>query len=103
MNLPNLHFSGSPDSLKYGERLRPMRDWFALMGVLAVLLLIGIAWSAYTYGAVQRGEIIGNTPAGPDMSVNRASLQSVESLFDTRAAEAEKYKSGAYTFVDPAK
>jgi len=103
MNLPHFNLSGSPESLRYGERLRPVRDWFALLGVLGVLLLLGVGWSAYTYVAVKQGEIIGNAPATEHLPVSRASLQSVEDLFAARAQEAAKYTSGAYTFVDPAK
>ncbi len=87
----------------YGTRLRPARDWFALILLVAVALIASVAWSVYTFRATISGE---NSPAvlvRPGASVNRTTFERMQQIFDTRAAEQEKYQSGAYSFPDPSR
>jgi hypothetical protein len=88
---------------EYGAQLKPLRDWFVILALLGVLLLVGTLWSAYTFVAVKQGDVVGTAPPVHTPGVTDASIQSVQDLFLQRAAEAEKYQSGSYSFVDPSK
>lgn len=90
-------------SFHYGMRLRPMRDWFILLALLVLLLLISVVWNAWYYESV-RGEAsaIDQSPtAAPVFS--QASVTQIQAIFADRANEEAKYQDHSYTFIDPSK
>jgi hypothetical protein len=87
----------------YGDRLRPYRDWFILLGAGALLFLASFALNVWFFLRIASGESLGgNAPQAPSTAFNAAPLQSVDALFTDRAAEAAKYQS-QYPFVDPSR
>lgn len=84
-------------SFRYGDRLQPVRDWFVLVSIGAILLLASLAWNTWLFSRVTNGEAIGTATSTP--SFNPASIDSVNTLFQKRATIEAQYKDGH--FVDP--
>lgn len=91
----------------YFKRMRstasfdPIRDWFILLTVSTLALIGIIIWNIWAFDTVAAGGTIG-TPATKTPAIfNNSSLDTIRSIFDKRAAEEEKYVTGAYRFADP--
>ncbi|MGE5540869.1 MAG: hypothetical protein ACM3TU_01115 [Bacillota bacterium] len=86
---------------RYGERARPYRDWMVVISVAALLFLASGVWSYFLFREVSAGA---NLQASPETNalVNVASIETVRTMFDMRAAEQAHYRTD-YHFVDPAK
>lgn len=82
---------------RYGDRLNSSRDWFVLVGITAILLLASIGWNVWLFLRVTNGEAIGT--ATTQASLNPASIDSVNTLFQARANTETEYKNAH--FVDP--
>ena len=87
--------------VRYGEFLRPARDWFVLLSCAAVLFIGVVAWGIWAFDTVASGGTIGGVsePAAPIFS--QQSLDAIHAVFTDRAAENLKYETGAYRFADP--
>lgn len=97
-------FSSLKDVLRnarYGERLRPVRDWLVILACIAALTLASAVWNAWTFVRVANGDILGGAPPALPAPFSGASLQRLQNIFDARAAEEAKYTTGAYPFADP--
>jgi len=87
--------------LRANMRRDPVRDWFVLLAVSAIALVSLIVWNAWTFDTIAGGGVIG-APTGEAAPVfSRSSLDTVRRIFEERAAEEAKYRTGAYRFVDP--
>jgi hypothetical protein len=95
LSLPKMGNAANP--FKYGERLNPARDWLALVSVAAILLVASIGWNVWLFLRVTNGDAIGT--ATDTRSLNPASIDSVDVLFQKRAATETDYKNAH--FVDP--
>ena len=90
-------------SYHYGMRLRPVRDWFILLGLFATLLAASALWNLWFYQGVRAGADV-TPPAGAVAPVfSQASLEALKAIFADRATEEDKYTSGAYSFIDPSR
>ncbi len=79
----------------------PTRDWIALL-TLATIAIIGIVtWNAWVFDTVASGGTLGAAASSTPPSFTQASLDSVRTVFEARAAEEAKYVSGTYKFNDP--
>jgi hypothetical protein len=87
--------------IEYGEDIRPVRDWLALLGLLAVLLLASVAWNVWTYYDVASGGTFGGTNTTAP-AINTDSFSAAQAVFGARATEEGNYRS-VYHFVDPSK
>ena len=86
--------------LRYGA-LNPIRDWLVLVTV-SILALAGIiVWNVWAFGTVAQGGIIGSPEKTSTPAFSRSSLDQINSIFSSRAAEEEKYVNGTYDFTDP--
>jgi hypothetical protein len=95
--MKSLNLGGATKYLKYGERVRPARDWYILLVIFSVMLGVSVAWNLWLFGQVTQGEVIGNTVTAPSAEIQ---LTEVKTLFDQRATERSRYTS-QYRFVDP--
>lgn len=87
-------------ALRYGDRIRPTRDWFILLGLFFVALVAGTVWSVLFFLNVVSEEPTAQTAVS---EVNdKTPLEQVRALFMTRDEEAARYRS-EYRFVDPSR
>ena len=84
----------------YGQRIRPARDWFALLSVAIVLLIASVLWNLWLLKSVERGGTIGNE--APPPAFDAAPIESVRALFEARSEEERRYRQ-EYRFVDPSR
>lgn len=84
-------------SFRYGDRLQPVRDWFVLVTIGVILLLMSLAWNTWLFSRVTNGEAIGTATSTPALTTT--SIDSVTALFQKRADIETQYKNGH--FVDP--
>lgn len=85
-------------AVEYGEVLRPARDWFVLLSIAAVLILISAAWNVWVFVQAGRGEPVGAQVEAPGGSAN--AIERAQALFEARRLEDARYRS-EYQFVDP--
>lgn len=83
----------------YGDRPRPLRDWFILVSLGAILLGLSVGWNAWQFVRVTEGQTIGEA-VPQTIAPAAASLEGVRSVFQNRAAEEARYRT-EYRFVDP--
>jgi len=91
-------FSQIKRLFSYGDRLRPNRDWFALLIVGALLLVGSLVWNAYLFTQLQNGKVIGSS--APVHTASTTSITAVQAVFKARAAEESNYQH-SYSFIDP--
>jgi hypothetical protein len=95
MNFSKL--GGITHVFKYGDRLQPVRDWFLMVFIVIILLLISLGWNAWLFERAISGEAIGTATAAP--ALNPTSIDSVTAVFQKRAEQETLYKNGH--FIDP--
>ena len=79
----------------------PVRDWFVLLAASMIALAGIIVWNAWIFDTIAEGGVIG-TPIGETPPIfSRSSLDRVRTVFENRAAEEARYRTGAYRFADP--
>ncbi|KND51179.1 MAG: hypothetical protein ABA06_02605 [Parcubacteria bacterium C7867-001] len=89
-------------SFSYGEYIHPLRDWFVLLIVSAVLLVASVGWNVWLFYRVLNGESLGSATASTTPLFDTASLSAAQTVFDARAVEEERYKK-EYRFIDPSR
>lgn len=94
-------------SSSFWKRLRsstsvdPVRDWLVIL-TLAIFALIGIiVWNVWAFDTVANGGTLGTPTTVPSILFNQSSLDTIRTIFDTRAAEEARYVNGTYRFTDP--
>lgn len=84
-----------------GRHPRPMRDWFVLLGVAAVLVGVSVGWNVWSYiqiTATVAQTASSNAPHG----FSTTTIGAVEQAFVERKEEVDRYRS-TYRFVDPSR
>ncbi|MDB5189146.1 MAG: hypothetical protein JWL82_103 [Parcubacteria group bacterium] len=85
----------------YGARVRPLRDWIAIVSVALLLLIVSAGWSAYVFQTTSGNE--STQPSAPvTSSAAGAPIDTVRAIFERRAVEKSHYLSD-YHFVDPSR
>ncbi len=85
----------------YGDRIRPVRDWFVLLAAALILLIASVAWNAWLFYRVTNGEgFTVEAPAASTPALN--ALPKAREVLEIRASEETRYRS-FYEFVDPAR
>ena len=92
------NLTASLKGIRYGDALRPSRDWLMLLTIALLLLVGSIAWNLWTFSEVTKGDPIGNE--APPASTDTGVIDSAARLFEERRAEEARYHS-EYRFVDP--
>ena len=81
--------------------LDPERDWLVLLIISAVALIGIVMWNVWAFETVANGGIIGTAATSTTPVFSRSSLDAIRAIFQSRAAEEDKFVSGAYGFTDP--
>lgn len=82
-----------------GTHPHPVRDWFVMVAVFAVLVGISVGWNMWTYVRTNQEEVLVST--NPHTALfDSAVVEAVQRAFEERTKEAERYRS-TYNFVDP--
>ncbi len=87
--------------LRAGAHQDPVRDWILALIFSTIVLAGVIVWNAWAFDTVSRGGIIGSVATSPSQVLTNSSLDAIHSVFEKRAAEEAKYRTGTYRFVDP--
>lgn len=74
---------------KYGDRISPVRDWFILVSVSALILAGSILFNLWLFAKITAGEAIGTATSTPTPIITP--ISTVQTLFDNRAEVREKY------------
>ncbi len=100
-NLASL--SGLLRTFRYTGKLRPERDWLALLSVAILLLLASIAWNIWFFINLTTSENSAPVAAvAHSTTSSSASVSNVQEVFKARATEQNNYQQ-TYTFVDPSR
>lgn len=100
MNMSNVT-SSFIQRLRSGASLDPARDWLVLCTLSAIALIGIIVWNVWTFNTIANGGVIGIPATGASSAFSRSSLDTVHTIFATRAAEESKYATGVYRYADP--
>jgi hypothetical protein len=87
-------------NLSYGDRVRPVRDWFVLLGATAMLIGLSIGWNVWLFQNVERGGF--TDPAEAAGAFDPLPIESVRAVFEERRAQEARYED-EYRFVDPSR
>jgi len=87
--------------LRSGASLDPIRDWLVLLTLTTITLIGIIVWNVWAFQTVAGGGIIGEPPAALPSTFSRTSLDAINAIFASRAAEEAKYVTGVYRYADP--
>jgi hypothetical protein len=86
---------------RYGANIDPVRDWLAMLSLSAVVLVGIIVWNVWAFNTVASGGVIGAEAPKALPTFNRASLDTIRTIFESRATEEAKYVAGVYRYADP--
>lgn len=87
--------------LRTSARQDPVRDWLALLTLSILAFVCIVVWNVWAFDTVARGGIIGTTPGSSSPAFNRSSIDALHTVFEERAAEEAKYRTGVYRYADP--
>lgn len=79
----------------------PVRDWLVLLISSAIVFAGIIVWNVWAFDTVASGGVIGGAAPGSPPVFSRSSLDAIHAVFEKRAAEEAKYKTGTYRYADP--
>jgi hypothetical protein len=85
---------------QYGDRVKPVRDWFLMVSIAGILLLGSAGWSYWLFEQTSNAKDA--QLKLPPSSMKTASVETVRTIFDARAALRAHYLSD-YHFVDPSR
>ncbi len=85
-------------AVRYGEDLRPVRDWLVLLALAGTIFVGSVLVNVWTFVRVIEGKPVGLDAA--ESSKDADAIQAAKKLFEERRAEEGRYKS-EYQFVDP--
>jgi hypothetical protein len=84
-----------------GNHIDPTRDWFVLLSLAAIIFAGLIGWNAWAFDTVASGGNIGGPAPKSTPLFDASTLDAIHALFETRAAEEAKYRTGVYRYTDP--
>ena len=87
--------------LRAGVHQDPARDWLILITFSTIALAGIIVWNVWAFDTVAKGGVIGAPVTGTPPIFSRSSLDTIRTIFASRAEEEAKYVTGAYRYVDP--
>ncbi len=84
----------------YGEQIKPIRDWFLVLGISCVVLLVSVAWNVFLFHQLESAKsTIVQQEAAAQPGLGDA-VARIQSIFQDRATEEGNYEK-LYHFVDP--
>ncbi len=84
---------------RYGDQLKPVRDWLVLLGITSLLLILSVVWNIWLFVNSENIKAI-NTATLLDQSTASGSIPPVQAVFQERATQETDYQH-TYQFVDP--
>jgi hypothetical protein len=99
--IPHFHSGSFLKYFRYGEHLNPARDWVIIITFSAIALAGIIVWNVWAFSTVAQGGVIGSVATSSSPGFSHSSLDAINTVFENRAKEEEKYETGAYRFADP--
>jgi hypothetical protein len=84
----------------YGERIRPARDWYLLLSIAGILLVIGVVWNVFLFNELENGKSLQSSIPAQSHPIANSSITAVQAVFQKRATEENNYQN-VYHFVDP--
>lgn len=99
MKLPTLNIAGIQSHFSYGKRVMPVRDWFVLIGLACVLLVVSALWNGFIFYKTAQGEPL-TLSATPVEKVDMHETAPVTSIIEKREQKRRAYEAGPL-FVDP--
>ena len=87
--------------LRTGATVDPVRDWIVLLSIAAIALIVIIVWNAWTFSTVAGGGTIGAPVAKAPSIFSSSSLDAIHTVFERRAVEEAKHRTGTYRYADP--
>ena len=87
--------------LHTGAHIDPMRDWLALLACATIALTGIVVWNIWAFDTIAQGGVIGSSTASTPAVLDSPSLNAVRAVFEERAAEEAKYRTGVYRYSDP--
>lgn len=100
MNISRI-VSSLPRTVAYGERIRPTRDWFVLLSIASLLVVVSVVWNVFLLVRIERGEAIDGSTPTPTAFDNKP-IEAVKQVFLERAEEERRFRQ-EYRFVDPSR
>jgi hypothetical protein len=100
MNISNL-LGAFFHRFRSGVRGDPVRDWLVLLSLAIVALVCIIVWNVWAFDTVAQGGSISAAATSTVPTFNRSSIDTINTVFQTRAAEDAKYVTGVYRYSDP--
>ncbi len=100
MNISN-RLSSFFQRLRSGATGDPVRDWLVLLTLALFAFVCIVVWNAWAFDTVAQGGVIGTAATSTSPVFNASSIDTINSVFQMRAAEETKYVTGVYHFVDP--
>lgn len=86
---------------RFNPRTDPARDWLFLVGIMILLFIGLIVWNAWAFDTVASGKNIGGVVPQSVPIFDETTLETVHTIFETRATEEAKYVTGVYRYTDP--
>lgn len=79
----------------------PLRDWVILSAITVVILAGVVTWNLWTFGAITGPSSIEELSADTRPALSPSALNTIQNIFEARAAEEARYETGVYSFSDP--
>ena len=79
----------------------PVRDWLVLLTFSIGALVCIIVWNVWAFDTVAQGGSISAAATSTLPAFNRSSIDTINTVFQTRATEDAKYVTGVYRYTDP--
>lgn len=76
--------------------------WSKIVNAVFVAVFVAsLAWSGYIFVLVKQGRALDASAVKSILPVDRATLDAAHHVFETRALEEQKYRTGVYQYRDP--
>lgn len=100
MNIFN-NLISSLKRFRTGGLLNPEHDWIGLLALSSVAFAGIIVWNIWTFDTVANGGVIGTAATNSPTAFDRSSIDAINDIFEKRATEEIRYRTGVYRFSDP--
>ena len=79
----------------------PARTWLAIVTLATIAFIVIVVWNVWAFDTAARGGVIGTPLSETPEVFSRSSLDTIRSVFASRAEEEARYVTGTYRYTDP--
>ena len=97
----NAHLRSFLFRFSYKLQPNPTRDWAVLLSFAGLILALIVVWNVWAFETVVNGGTLGSAATSTQPVFSQTSLDTIQNLLMSRAAEDTKYTNGDYRFTDP--